>query len=412
MTMQWSSPAIVAAARSGEIGTVIRLARKAQGLTQAELGATCGYSQSVVSRIERGQRHAYDIRVLQQIADTLGVPRQLLGLASETGELPEPPVNRRDFLAGAGAAAASTFLPLPAFADPTAEAVRTITAAQRRLDATLPSRYLAESVRSHLRLADRAVKTAPEVDARIEMAAALSEIAGFAGWLHWDMYDLGSARRHYDLAITSAREAGDPLLAAYMTGSLAAFAAHLGDGPESLGLVGSARQQLGAERPAIADAWLYAVAALAHATAGDERSTLAALDHSQAAAERVPTEERPPWPWVFTFDPAKVAAHRLACAVRLGRPTMAFGAAEDARTLLAGSTKQAALWRLDHATAHLQNGDVDEAFTIATSVLDVTKDQQSARVVERARALRRGYADQRPSAAALAFDEHVRTVGF
>ena len=410
MTMQWSSPGIVAAARNGEVGTVIRLARKAQGLTQAELGATCGYSQSVVSRIERGQRHAYDIRVLQQIADTLGVPRQLLGLAGETGE-PEPPVNRRDFLAGVGAAAASTFLPPLAFADPTADAVRTITAAQRRLDATLPSRHLAESVRSHLRLADRAVKTAPQVEARTSMAAALSEIAGFAGWLHWDMYDLGSARRHYDLAITSAREAGDPLLTAYMTGSLAAFAAHLGDGSEALGLVASARQHTGAERPAIADAWLCAVAALAHAIAGDERSTLAALDHSQAAAERVPTEEPPPWPWVFTFDPAKVAAHRLACAVRLGRPAMAFGAAQDAGPLLAGSTKQAALWRLDHATAHLQNGDVDEAFTIAASVLDATKDQQSARVVERARALRRGYADQRPSAAALAFDDHVRAVG-
>lgn len=195
-----------------------------------------------------------------------------------------------------------------------------------------------------------------------------------------------------------------------MTGSLAAFSAHLGDGAESLGLVASARQQLGVDRPAIADAWLGAVSALAHAAAGDERSTVAALDHAVAAAERVPKEEPPPWPWVFTFDTAKVAAYRLACAVRLHRPDLAFSAAEEAGPLLSGSTKQTALWRLDHAAAHLQAGDVDEAFSIATQVLDAAKDKQSARVVERARALRRGYAGKMPSEA-LAFDERARALG-
>lgn len=243
------------------------------------------------------------------------------------------------------------------------------------------------------------------------MAAAMSEAAGFAGWLHWDMYDLGSARRHYDMSIASAHESRNPLLIAYMTGSLAAFSAHLGDGPESLALVGTARQQLGPDRPAIADAWLGSISALAHAAAGDERSTKAALDHALTAAERVPTEEPPPWPWVFSFDTTKVAAYRLACAVRLGRPDMAFDAAERARPLLIGTTKQIALWRLDHATAYLQAGDVDAAFSIAAEVLDATKAHRSTRVIERARALRRGYAGQASSAATRVFDEHIRALG-
>jgi len=412
MTALWSSPPVLEAAREGQPGTVIRLARKAYGLTQADLGAACGYSQSVVSRIERGQRHAYDIRLLQRIADILGIPPQLLGLAGRVAEQPEPMVNRREFLTGSGVVAASMLLPpLPGIADPTAEALRLVTTAHRRLDARMPSRDLAESVRSHLRLTRQAVLAAPDVDIRAELAATLSEIAGFAGWLHWDMYDLGSARRHYDMAISSARESGDALLAAYMTGSLAAFSAHLGDGQESLTLVATAYQQLGPERPAIADAWLGAVSGLAHAAVGDERSTLAALDHAVAAAERVPTEEPPPWPWVFTFDTTKVAAYRLACAVRLRRPDIALGAAQDAGPLLAGTTKQTALWRLDHAAAHLQIGDADEAFSIATQVLDATRDQQSARLVERARALRRDYKGKGSSAGILAFDEHVRAVG-
>lgn len=411
MTPLWSSPAVMDAARKGAPGTVIRLARKAAGLTQAELGDACGYSQSVVSRIERGHRHAYDIRLLQRISDVLGVPPHLLGLAGMAAGQPETPVNRRDFFAVTGAAAASVLFPTPpSVADPTVEALRLVTAAQRRLDARMPSHDLADSVRSHLRLTGRAVRTAPDMVTRSEMAAALSEIAGFAGWLHWDMYDLGSARRHYDMAISSARESGDPLLAAYMTGSLATFSAHLGDGDEALGLVASARQQLGPDRPAIADAWLGAVSALAHAAAGDERSTLTALDHAMTAVERVPTEEPPPWPWVFTFDTPKVAGYRLACAVRLSRPDLAFSAAEEAGPLLVGSTKQTALWRLDHAAAHLQAGDADRAFSIATQVLDATKDQQSARIVERARALRRSYTGKGSPAEALAFDERVRAI--
>lgn len=412
MTSLWPSPAMRDAARRADTGTVIKLARKARGLTQGDLGAACGYSQSVVSRMERGQRHAYDIRLLQRVSDVLGIPPQLLGLANPTDGIGEPPVNRRDFLAVTGAATVAALLPgLPAIADPTTEGLRLVTAAQRRLDSRMSSRELAEPVRSHLRLTGRAVQTAPNLEARAELAAALSEVAGFAGWLYWDMYDLGTARQHYDLAIASARESGDRLLVAYMTGSLAAFTAHLGDGLESLGLVASARQQLGPERPAIADAWLGVVAALAHAAGQDERSALAALDHATAAAERVPTEEPPPWPWVFAFDTSKVAGYRLACAVRLGRPAMALAAAQQAAPQLTGTTKQVALWRLDHAAAHLQAGDLDRAFTIASDVLEATRDQPSTRVLEQARALRRRCNDHAPTPAALAFDEHLQALG-
>jgi hypothetical protein len=213
------------------------------------------------------------------------------------------------------------------------------------------------------------------------------------------------------MAIGSARESGDRLLTAYATGYLATFSAHHDDGGPSLRLVASARHQLGADRPAIADAWLGGIAAQGHAAAGDERSTLAALDHSVAAAERVRTQEPPPWPWISVVDTTRVAAYRLTCAVRLRRPDLALSAAEEAWPLLIGCTTQTALWRLDHAAAHLQAGDVDEAFSIATQVLDKTKDQQSARIVERARALRRTYTAKGPPSEVLAFDEHVRAIG-
>jgi hypothetical protein len=56
-----------------------------------------------------------------------------------------------------------------------------------------------------------------------DVAAAASEAAGFAAWLHADMYDIGSARAYDRMAIGRARQAGHDLLAGYMLGSLAAF---------------------------------------------------------------------------------------------------------------------------------------------------------------------------------------------
>ncbi len=410
MTAPWCSAAILKAAQAGDTGTVIKLVRKTLGRTQMDVAAVCGYSQPVISRIEQGHQHAYDIRFLRRIAHALGIPPLLLGVADSTDGLEELAVNRREFVAGAGAFATSVFLPTSPGPTPTAEALRAITATHRRLDATLASRELADAARSHLRLVSRATTTTSDREARRHLAGALSEVAGFTAWLHWDMYDLGSARRHYELAIGAARKAADPILSAYMTGSVATFAAQLGDASDSLALVASARRQLGQQPPAIADTWLCAVAALAHAAARDERSTLAALDQSRATVERVPAEEPPPWPWVFTFDHANVAAHQLACAVRLGRPKRAFHAAAEARRLLDAETKQASLWRLDLADAHLQNGDVDEAFGIATAVLDLAEKQQTLRVIERARTLRRDYTRPSTPGTVRDFDDRLRAI--
>jgi transcriptional regulator with XRE-family HTH domain len=404
----WSNRGIVDAANEGDTGAVIRIARKELGRSQTDVGAECGYSQSVISRIERGQRHAYDIRILRRVSDVLGLPPRLLGLSEATDDHTPAPVNRRDLLRGAAGVAATTILPTPLPpAGAVAENIRHVTAAQRRLDGTMAARDLVEPVLAHLRLSARTVTT-PGLGDRTGLAAAVSEAAGFAGWLHWDMDDLGSARRYYGMAISAAREARDNVLGAYMTGSLAAFLADQGDTDDALSKVGAAHQQLGADPPAIAAAWLSAVAALAHASAKDERATYVALERSQVAAERQ-SGEAPAWPWVFAFDPARVAAYRLACSVRLGRPATAIDAAKAAGPLLTAPTRQVALWQLDHADAHLQAGHVDHAFSLATGALATTPAQHSARIVNRARHLRSRHSDTKPCSAVRAFDDRVRS---
>lgn len=408
MSRPWSVPAIFSAARDGDVGTVIRLARKATGLTQAELGAACGYSQPVVSRIERGRRHAYDIRVLHQIAQALDLPPHLLGLAA--ADATELEVNRRDFLATAGVLAATAILPVGSpSAESPAAALRAITMAQRRLDGAIPSPELASSVLAHLRLTQRATSEAARTGrAAGELAEAASEVAGYAGWLHWDMNDLGSAHRYYDQATRAAVASGNRVLAAYMAGSLASFAADNGDTIDSLTMVAKAHAALGPEPPAIAEAWLCAVSAVARASANDERAALTLLARAEGAAARIPGDDPPPWPWVFAFTPEKVAAHRLACTLRLGRIDDALQAARDTGSLLDTPSRQASIWQLDHAAAYLQAGHVDRAFEAASAVIETSAGSQSARILDKARTLRRQYNGSRPPTEVREFDERLR----
>lgn len=412
MSVARADKAVFRAVREGDTGAVIRLARLAVGMTQTQLGEACGYSQPVVSRIERGHRSAYDIRTLRRIAEVLDLPPQALGLVGRADGQTDEPMNRREFIATAGTLALSTFLPRTGLGigdtASTIASIRAITAGHRRLDAVLASRDLIEPVIAHLRTASRFAGGPARGAQQRELAEAVSEVAGLAGWLHWDTLDLGSARRYYDLAAAAALSSGNRVLAAYMTGSLASCLADQRDGIEALDLLVTARAQVGPRPPAVAEAWLGAISAVAHASVGEERSAVAALDRAEAASERVPAEDPPPWPWVFRFDSSKVAAYRLSCSVRSGRAGPALRAAHDAGSSLATNTKQGALWRMDYAAAHLQAGEADRAFTIAADVLDARVGQPSPRLVGRARQLARGHGGGHSSRAWRELDERLR----
>src|SRR3954453_10880867 len=112
----WEQPEMRAALATREISAVYRLLRK-NGVSQRQIAAMTGQSQSEVSEILKGRQvMAYD--VLLRIADGLGVPRGYMGLAydevtaarvaksDEAPEAEEPEnVKRRKFLAHAAAVA-------------------------------------------------------------------------------------------------------------------------------------------------------------------------------------------------------------------------------------------------------------------------------------------------------------------
>jgi transcriptional regulator with XRE-family HTH domain len=408
----WSCPAVAAALAGCDFATLLEEIRRAHGWTQKQLAEAAGYSQSWVSNVLR-RRQALTVDQVREISRRIGVPVHLLRFGDPGGE---DPTKRRDF----GKAMALALIPLPARAavdETTAPALTAITGAQRRLDATTPARELARGVAAHVEMASRLLARAAGTPFAADVAAAASEAAGFAAWLHADMHDAGSARASYRMAVARARQAGHDLLAGYMLGSLAAFELDGGDPELALALIGEARRQMGGALHPSPRAWLDATEALTFAVArrdGDAASR--ALARAARAVDQDRRPEPPPWPWVFPFDHAKLAGYRALVAVRLARPGDALAAFAESLSAAQPAPKQRAVIMLEVATAARQDGAarrdsdrIDESFRLACDALSAGVTYSSERVIDRARRFRRGYAG--PATHSVRdFDERLRSV--
>lgn len=402
------------AAYTGNYGYVIRRARKIAGLTQGQLATACNLSQAAVSRLENRGSGTYTMETLARAATAIGFPFELVGLANQqaNGTLP---VERRAFLNLSAAFVAAPKIGNTAPDGPAtwedsshAATLRIATSSFRRLDSTVASRDLAESMKTHLQLIQTMASEAPDNEHRARMASVGSEAASFAAWLFWDMADHGSARRWYGSSIKAARSSGDPLLAAYQTGSLASFEAETGNPHEALRLVTQARHDLGRDPSPLASAWLFATEAVAHASHGQGRSCERALYACEYSAAQIPDAEPVSWPWIFAFDERKIAACRITCTARLGQPLHTrTGEHEVAAALSGGHDKQRALLTLDVATAHLATKEIDAAFTLASRSLTEGVRLRSGRIIERARTLRRAYSTHRPPTVVRDFDDQL-----
>ena len=76
------------AVRDRRYGVVLRRARQARGLTQAEAGRLAGYSTATISRFETGARRLADIDTLRRLAESLGTAPEVFGLTRPRGECP------------------------------------------------------------------------------------------------------------------------------------------------------------------------------------------------------------------------------------------------------------------------------------------------------------------------------------
>lgn len=391
------------------MATLLEEIRKARGWTQTHLSEVLGYTQSWVSKVIQGKQ-SLTLDQVREVCSTLDIPLDLIRLGDpiESKE-EEEPTYRRDF----GKLALVALLPVPrtssVAAESTAQTLTAITGQQRRLDATMRSRDLIDGVRAHLNLAFTAYQSATGPHSA-SVAAAVSEAAGFAAWLSMDMLDLGSARTYYRRATAAAKAAGNDLLAAYMTGSLASFEIDAASDPLlGLAMIREARKNLDrTPESSTPTAWLESLEALAHASGPrpDESAATKALTRAEQAIARA--DGPPPWPWVFPFDLTKLARTRASVAVRLGQGDEAARAFAESLPATQPAPKQAALTTLEVAAATRQRGEVDQAFQLALNALDIGIGYQSERVLQRARQFRYDYSG--PSSVTISrFDDRLRT---
>ncbi|MGW9553024.1 helix-turn-helix domain-containing protein [Nocardiopsis sp. NPDC055551] len=399
----WTRPRVADALAECDMPTVIESVRTARGWSQGDLARELTYSQSWVSRVVNGQQ-SLTISQVQDLARRLDIPLHLIRFGGETAkEGPTtkaiPPTRRRDFgkAVAAGGLLASTARPIVGpevhhgIDEDTAPSLRAITGGQRRMDATSPARHLLPGAIAHVHLAEQMLANARVTPFHTELSAAASEASGFAAWLNADLGDMGSARMHYRTAVVRARQAGMRLLDVYMLGSLASFEIETAEDPElGLGLVQEAEHVLGPDSHPTARAWLACVGALAHAGIGDRTSAANAIRRAERDVHR-PDNARPPWPWVFAFDEAKVAGYRALVGVRLRTPHEARVAFADAVAPPSRNVKQSAVLKVELASAHAEAGDIDEAFRLAQEALDTGVRFASERVVARVRSFRRRY---------------------
>ncbi|MGH3755917.1 MAG: helix-turn-helix domain-containing protein [Pseudonocardiaceae bacterium] len=213
-----------AALAARDIATVYRLLGR-QGVSQRQIAQWTGQSQSEVSEILKG-RTVRDVRVLERIADGLGVPRARMGL-SYGEQAPDRPSagketngdgQRRALVATTMAAAlGQAFAGLPELALPTGQAlpsrldmahVHTVVAVTERLRGV--ARYYggqAEVFGAAATIYTRWMQV-PATDAvRAQLAAVLAELHTEAGWCRYDSGLDGTGL--FTRALRLAGETGD-----------------------------------------------------------------------------------------------------------------------------------------------------------------------------------------------------------
>ncbi len=421
----------------------MRQLRERAGLSQRALAEQMSYVREYVTLAERGRRlpsreflvryaHALDAtEVLLPLYDAawredqaikraarvrryqqeLGVAEhdavRLNGVVEPYVTKLDPDMRRRLFIqallaTGGAVLARRDVRPAPATgADPTVDAIRSVTEQYRLLEALTPAADLQAPVLAHLRfVADRL-----DADPSAQLAAAASEAAGFAGWLAVDRGNHTQARKQYQQAIDHADRSGSGVLAAYMLGSMSLWAADLGLADEALSLIGSANRRLPDLVPSTVAAWTAAVEAMAHAARHDARAALAALARAEASTQQ---DAEPLWPWVYPFTNTRLASYRGSCATRLNLHALALPALHQALDGFGPTaTKAKALTLVDLAASHLAAADVEQACGKAGEALEIGVEQRSQRIVGRVLAVRAQMASLQTTVAVQALDQRI-----
>ncbi|MCZ0983827.1 hypothetical protein O1L60_44495 [Streptomyces diastatochromogenes] len=303
------------ACRARDFGAIFKLAQRA-GLYPSRIARLCDMTPSRVSEVIANKRAVTQIGVIERIADGIGIPGAMLGLAArpweaDQGDAPatapsstlgRPPVIGRQ-------SPAPAFEPILPMDDEALELKRELARASAADGAV--ARLYAMQIDT-MRQMDRQMGAAtvlPQLEAQIAqmedlleyrtapggrepMAAALTEAATLAGWQALDLGQYQKAWRLHETAKSAARQSGSAALLAHAMGQQAYVLLDLGEADQAVEQLRYARESAGGGLPPLMETWLFAAEAEAHAVAGHEALCRAGMDRAEAVRPADPRTRR------------------------------------------------------------------------------------------------------------------------
>lgn len=425
----WQQREMRAALAARDISTVYRLLRRV-GVSQRQIAAMTGQSQSEVSEILKGRQvMAYD--VLARIADGLGVPRGFMGLAYDEATATNvvgPPgdenaeedesVKRRKFLAHSaavmfGAAVLGQeegqWLPSPAQAAPApgrvglsdVRQIEASTKALRGLDYQYGGGACRDAVVAQLSWAQRMLDAFVPDNVRPRLYTAVADLHNLAGWTSFDIDLVDSARFHFSKALELAKDVQNSSLMAnvlYRMGRVYLEKEAPDDALKMFQLGQIAAQESGAE---IAVAVLCANEAWAYAKMGLVEQTQKMLGRAQDEFARADLSRTPTWAKFFNETDVYAMAGSVHFALARSPETSKNTQVDRAKHVrlaipnlqraIEGYTPDMARSQLFNITtlaaAHIMDGDLNHGVRLGRQSVDLSHDVRSTRIISRMKPL-------------------------
>ncbi|GAA2841842.1 helix-turn-helix transcriptional regulator [Kitasatospora paracochleata] len=401
-----TDPRFTDACAQRRIGQIFNLARTLAGVYPARIAQLTGLSTSRVTEYMQGGREVTSITVIERVADGLGIPGRMLGLADRAWESsalavahqpPQVPETWEilDLLTGSSASDATLTHLEAAVAD---TAYRYPSAGPAELLPTM-----------HRQLA--AVRTLigrpQHLDARRRCVRILTVLSGLLGLAAHDLGHRTHCEEMFHLGKVAAREGEADELTAWLLTMESIVAYTSGRWQEAAALLGRA-DRLALTASPRRQAWIRANCGRALAACGDQPRALAALDQ---AAELLERAEEPIGGLDFFTTP------RLD---GLGGESQALLGRHDAAAELLGSAlarrdaadvKGRAVLTFDLAECRLQQGDIDAACGLAQTAFDIAEGSVVQPLVLRAQAFQRSLGPWREARSVRALAVRVRESG-
>lgn len=201
---------------------------------------------------------------------------------------------------------------------------------------------------------------------QIRLVRTAGRLANVVGEILFNEGHFGQAQMWYTTAIHAAQDIGDRYSEDIALAGLAYLPTYSDNPKEVLNLLGPRLEENPGHGPAAA--WLWGMAARAHASLGNFDGFARSIARSEQALENVPADQLSIG--IFSFRPEKLAFYQAIGYSRLGRTAETARAAARAIELYDPSeTMEPALVRFEHATALLGSGEVDEACAVATRAI-------------------------------------------